>query len=96
MRAVRGDNHRSTRDFHLSPPKMVNYGEGENRANVNFEGSPLQRAKIHVSGFPVNSTSHYFGLAIRRLYRVLESSVQPNLNFTDVGDYNLRVHEFIH
>lgn len=75
---------------------MVNYSEGEKRVNVNFEGSPLQRAKTHVGGFPINAISHYFELAIRHLYHALESSVQPNTNFTDVGDYNLRIHKFIH
>lgn len=46
VKAVRGDNQRSTLDFHHSPPKRVNYGEGENRVNVDFDRSPLQGVKM--------------------------------------------------
>ena len=62
MRAVRGGNRRLTRDFHHSPPKRVNYGEGENRVKVNFHESPHKGGKFTGAAFALIQLV-YFGLA---------------------------------
>lgn len=52
VRAARGDIHPSSRDFHRSPPKTVNYGEGEDRVKVAFEESPLRTSNFTQIGSP--------------------------------------------
>lgn len=74
VRAARGDFHRSGRDFHLSPPKTVNYGEGENKVIVNFDESPCERVDFTRVTFPSILFLIILWHTLRALYHMIISN----------------------